>query len=66
MVYGGETDGRTDGQTDGWTEGWKDGRMDGRLEIPPCVLQDIGLLGPLPCSHSTYSANHSKQGIGYR
>ena len=28
--------------------GWKDGRMDGRLEIPPCVLQDIGPLGPLP------------------
>ena len=22
--------------------------MDGRLEIPPCVLQDIGPLGPLP------------------
>ena len=27
-----------------WTEGWKDGRM----EIHPCVLQDIGPLGPLP------------------
>ena len=26
----------------------KDGRTDGRLEIPPCVLQDIGPLGPLP------------------
>ena len=25
----------------------------GRLEIHPCVLQDIGPLGPLPCSHST-------------
>ena len=25
-----------------------DGRTDGRLEIPPCVLQDIGPLGPLP------------------
>ena len=24
------------------------GRMDGRLEIHPCVLQDIGPLGPLP------------------
>ena len=23
-------------------------RKDGRLEIPPCVLQDIGPLGPLP------------------
>ena len=28
--------------------GRKDGRKDGRLEIPPCVLQDIGPLGPLP------------------
>ena len=36
------------------------------MEIHPCVLQDIGPLGPLPCSHSTSSANHSKQGIGYR
>ena len=25
-----------------------DGRMDGRLAIHPCVLQDIGPLGPLP------------------
>ena len=25
-----------------------DGRTDGRLEITPCVLQDIGPLGPLP------------------
>ena len=37
----------------------------GRLEIHPCVLQDIGPLGPLPCSLST-SLDHSKQGIGYR
>ena len=29
-------------------DGPKDGRTDGRLEIPPCVLQDIGPLGPLP------------------
>ena len=36
----GRKDGRTDGQTDGQT--------DGRLEITPCVLQDIGPLGPLP------------------
>ena len=35
-------------------------------EIHPCVPQDICPLGPLPCSHSTYSADHSKQGIGYR
>ena len=33
MVNGG-------GRTEGWT--------DGRLKIPPCVLQDIGPLGPLP------------------
>ena len=38
----------------------------GRLEIHPCVLQDIGPLGPLPCSHSTTSLDHYKQGIGYR
>ena len=25
-----------------------DGQTDGRLEIHPCVLQDIGPLGPLP------------------
>ena len=29
-------------------EGKTDGRTDGRLEITPCVLQDIGPLGPLP------------------
>ena len=28
--------------------GRTDGRTDGRMEIPPCVLQDIGPLGPLP------------------
>ena len=44
MVNGGGTDGRMDGRMDGW----KDGRTDGHLEIPPCVLQDIGPLGPLP------------------
>ena len=26
--------------------------LSGRLEIHPCVLQDIGPVGPLPCSHS--------------
>ena len=36
------------------------------MEIHLCVLQDIGPLGPLPCSPSTSSADHSKQGIGYR
>ena len=40
--------------------------LSGRMEIHPCVLQDIGPLGPLPCSYSTSSVNHSKQGIGYR
>ena len=32
----------------GGTEGRTEGRKDGRLEIHPCVLQDIGPLGPLP------------------
>ena len=36
-----------DGQWGG-TDGKTEGRKDGRLEIPPCVLQDIGPLGPLP------------------
>ena len=40
--------GQKDGRTDGWKDGWKDRRIGGRLEIPPCVLQDIGPLGPLP------------------
>ena len=40
--------------------------LSGRLKIHPCVLQDIGPLGPLPCSHSNFLTNHSKQGIGYR
>ena len=44
MVNGGGTDGRTEGRKDGRTKG----RKDGRLKIPPCVLQDIGPLGPLP------------------
>ena len=39
------------GGGDGRTEGRKDGRKDGRMEIPPCVLQDIGPLGPLPKKH---------------
>ena len=48
------------------TENYPKYALSGRMEIHPCVLQDIGPLGPLPCSHSTSSANHSKQGIGYR
>ena len=43
-----ETDGRTDGQMFGRKDGRTDGWTDGRIEIPPCVLQDIGPLGPLP------------------
>ena len=39
--------------------------LSGRLEIHPCVLQDIGPFGLLPCSHSIFSAVPSKQGIGY-
>ena len=35
--------------------------MDGRLEIPPCVLQDIGPLGPLPKKQGTGA--FSVQGI---
>ena len=54
----GASGGRMDVQTDG--------RIDGRLEIHPCILQDIGPLGPLPCSQSTSLADLSKQGIGYR
>ena len=41
-------DGQWGGRTEGRTDGRKDGRKDGRLEIHPCVLQDIGPLGPLP------------------
>ena len=37
----------------GGTDGRTDGRKDGRLEIPPCVLQDIGPLGPLPKKQRT-------------
>ena len=44
MVNGGR-DGRTEGQ------------RDRRLKIPPCVLQDIGPLGPLPCSHLSTALN---------
>ena len=40
--------------------------LSGCMQIHPCVLHDIGPLGPLPCSHPTSSADHSKQGIGYR
>ena len=35
----------------------------GRLEIHPCVLQDIGPLGPLPCSHSTSASALSSRAI---
>ena len=35
--------------------GRTDGRTDGRKEIHPCVLQDIGPLGPLPKKGGTIS-----------
>ena len=44
----GRADLRPTGGGDGGTDGRKDGRKDGCMEIPPCVLQDIGPLGPLP------------------
>ena len=34
-------------------------------KFSPCVLQDIGALGPLLCS-PLFSLDHSEQGIGYR
>ena len=37
----------------------------GHLEIHSCVLQDIGPLGPLPCSHSITLDDYLEQGIGY-
>ena len=39
-----------------------DGRKDGRLEIHPCVLQDIGPLGPLPKKVSTCRQVSSLEG----
>ena len=35
------------------------------MEIHSCVLKNIGPLRPLPYSHATFSADHSKQGIRY-
>ena len=35
--------------------------MDGRKEIQPCVLQDIGPLGPLPKKHT--NRNIEQQGL---
>ena len=48
----------------GRMEGQMDRRTDGHMEIHPCVLQDIGPLGPLPCSQPTITANHTEQGKG--
>ena len=56
MAKGG--DGRKDGRKDGRTEG----RKDGRLEIPPCVLQDIGPLGPLPKKEEKKMKNEEREG----
>ena len=55
-------DGRTEGRRDGRTEGRTEGRKDGRLEITPCVLQDIGPLGPLPKKEMNKRRN-SRKGI---
>ena len=33
---------------DRWMDGRMHGWMDEHLEIHPCILQDIGPLGPLP------------------
>ena len=38
----------------GGMEGRTEGRKDGRMEIHPCVLQDIGPLGPLPKKDQEY------------
>ncbi|MEE3022025.1 MAG: hypothetical protein VX367_05200, partial [SAR324 cluster bacterium] len=45
------------------TENYLKYALSGHMEIYPRVLQNSGPLGPLPCSHSTSSANHSKQGM---
>ena len=44
--------------------GRMDGQKDEHMEIHPYVLQDIGPLGPLPCSQPTIIANHTEQGKG--
>ena len=41
----------------GGTDGRTDGRTDRRLEIPPCVLQDIGPLEPLPKKNRSPKGN---------
>ena len=44
----------------GQMDGREDGRTDGRLEIPPCILQDIGPSGPLPKKeHCFYLLTHA-------
>ena len=59
---GGQKDGRTEGWKDGRKDGRTDGRTDGRLEIPPCVLQDIGPLGPLPKNEDNVNDNGNRNG----
>ena len=42
-----------------------DGRMYGHLEIHPCVLQDIGPLGPLPKKGDRLN-NHNRQAVNQK
>ena len=55
QMLDGWTDGQMDRRTDGRTNGQTDRQMDEHKEIHPCVLQDVGPLGPLPkkCSNRT-------------
>ena len=48
MGEGGWKDTRMEGRTDRWMEGWMDKKYRLTSGNPPCVLQEIGLLGPLP------------------
>merc|ERR1712148_68399 len=45
----------------GRTYGRTDVRTDGRKEIHPCVLQDIGPLGPLPKKQKTLTKTGKKR-----
>ena len=51
----GQMDGWIDGGMDGWENGCRDGQTDG--QNIPSILQDIILLGLLPCSQSKKPKN---------